>query len=362
MRVLLYSPVDLSRLGGTPFRVIKLAQHLGSAGYDVTLAANAINPNDVARFTFIQLRHPSFLSYLNPKQLEQVITAIKPDLVYAFAHLSLLTARVCAKRNVPLVAELHGIDSYSVLYQRRLPLLLGKLFDPFLRALVKPADHLVVVTPAIQEYYQHSGIPTTVMIMGTDLSPPEQPPPRTTDKIVVMYSGNFKRHQGIDLLFAAIKKIKQHNEHRFIFHFMGCDDHAFARYARKYDVRELCVNRGKPPFHNTTTTLASADVFVLPWVTSTMGKYCSASKLPDYLAMRKPIITTTFADPSHLVKDNGVSINEDPDELVKALHTITHQYASYHEKAKKYDLTPVTIQSNIDQLKKIFTAVLARNQ
>ncbi len=362
MDIFFFFPEDLTRLGGTPFRIIKLAQTLGVYGYDVYVLATGIDQKDIKHFTFLKLKNTSFTRYFLSSELAFLLKKIQPDLLYSFCGVSLFPARISKKFHIPLIAEIHSLDPYSFLEKHNLPESIGVLLHPFMRFLVRPASHLIVVTPALQKFYQPK--PSTLMIMGTDLTPPSKKdhsirlPPKK-NKIIAMYSGNFRKCQGVDLLFHTIQKLNKSNDTSFLFAFMGCTQNEFDTYTKRYATGDLCVYLGKPPLHTTSAYLSYADIFICPRISSKTNLYTSASKLIDYLAIRKPIICTHTGDPFHLLKGNGIYIHENPDELIHALHTISRHHSSYTISAQKYTLSSLTIQANLLQLHSLFKQILS---
>ncbi|MCF6285171.1 MAG: exosortase, partial [Candidatus Hydrogenedentes bacterium] len=76
---------------------------------------------------------------------------------------------------------------------------------------------------------------------------------------------------------------------------------------------------GRKPYEQVASYMAACDVLIMPWNRSPWIKACNPVKLKEYLAVGRPVVTTSFDELSHY--DGFVAVAEDAPGFVREIRT-----------------------------------------
>jgi glycosyltransferase involved in cell wall biosynthesis len=147
---------------------------------------------------------------------------------------------------------------------------------------------------------------------------------------VVLYSGNFERYQGVDLLLDAAARVP---EAQFVF--MGGEaaeiDELAAR-ARALGAEGRCVFAGKRPPAELPVFLALADMVVSPRRSGVNTPF----KVYTYLASGKPLVATRIDTHTQLLDDRlALLVEPEPEALAAGVRAVLADPASARERAAR---------------------------
>ena len=322
MKILFHYHDSLSKISGTPLRILSLARAFQELGHEVILAS----PGDViSGFHHITFSSSFFGKYFHIFSLFRVLRTLHPDVVYSFTSLSLLSslpaARFARKR---LCVEIHGLWFEESAFKGR-KLRSGSLFMKFLAAcdrfLVHCADAVYPICSSLADYYRSSSCEPHTIFLGVDIhafSPTVVPFPDLIsfkrNRVLVMYAGNFNTYQGVDLLFDVITCLP--SGHLFCFAFLGNDSDLPTDLPR-----DIVYSCGKVPYASVPAYLAASDILVIPRLASPVATYSFPSKLLEYMAMGKTVLVTRVGSMEDLVSSgtHGLVVEPSVEGLLNGL-------------------------------------------
>ena len=168
---------------------------------------------------------------------------------------------------------------------------------------------------------------------GVDGQAMEAVTPAAIDKSagpVITYCGNARRYQGIDVLLAALAKIRKEPwqlllvlssreaEVRRLLEIHGLT----GRAAIKQDLDQIEV----------FAHLKAADIAVVPRPDIPITRYALPSKLPEYLASGTAVVATEVGDAYRLVSDRETGWLVPPGNAEALATTLKHALHSAHER------------------------------
>lgn len=110
---------------------------------------------------------------------------------------------------------------------------------------------------------------------------------------------------------------------------------------------------GQKPYEQVASYMAACDVLIMPWNKSNWIKACNPVKLKEYLAVGRPIVSTSFYELKHYTQCVSVAENADDfaDAIVQAVNSgITpaeqQQWAREHTWTRKAERVLEELQSN----------------
>jgi glycosyltransferase involved in cell wall biosynthesis len=167
---------------------------------------------------------------------------------------------------------------------------------------------------------------------------------RLDDRPVVLYSGNFERYQGVELLVDAAAGVPEAS-----FVFMGGEPDQVARMRARAAGGAACVFAGKRATGELPAFLAAAAVVVSPRITGANTPF----KVYTYLASGRPLVATRIPTHTQLLDDTlawlveptpaglagGIrSVLSDPDEArrraARGLALVAREYSETRHSQK----------------------------
>ena len=328
MRILVHFGGSMLESRGTPSRVRNLALALSrQVGFEI-LAVSRDSTAEVR--SVLGMDHESIPAPEETRStLARAVGSFRPDLVYGHTHkalgpLSALGSRAAAKR----VVDLHGDLAAEKLEQHWRPAyhrIMGFIRERLReRRFLAAMDGYTTVGRPLAERTIKIGKPTEILWGGVDpelfcaVPTTRKPGPN----LRVFYAGNFRPYQGISRLLDAAERLVGQGEP---FHFSLIGDYGPFQETAQRARRALGDNvtlLGQLPYEQVPEHLAQADILVIPRPDTRTCRFGFPSKLPEYLAMGKPVVATRVGDLTRVItnRKNGILIPPGSvDHLVEAM-------------------------------------------
>ena len=121
------------------------------------------------------------------------------------------------------------------------------------------------------------------------------------DTPIVLYTGTFERYQGLDLLFAAMRRVTEHRPDARLVLVGGRTDQVDSARAQadRAGIGSVCVFPGQRPADEIPAFLDAADVLVSPRSTGTN----TPLKIYQYLRSGRPIVATRLLTHTQVLDD-----------------------------------------------------------
>ena len=330
MHVLVYYPGNLNRLTGTPIRTMNLVEALCRCGVEVTLLADNASEDSSAGYRFFATQsHSNWRE--RSSEIRSLLRERKPDLLYGITHNALLAGTVSAlATRIPHVVDLHSIvveelAAGGVSQWQRLKLIaVERLCLPLCKG-------VTVVCHPLKEHYQRLHRNIEVIHGAADVRQfnPQVPPAaeieglcrKDAESVVVGYIGNLRPYQGVKELFeTALRITKLDADFQFVFIGNGPLKDTLVTSLGKSQQAENIHFLPERPYQEIPNYLAACDLLVIPRPSNRITEYAFPSKLPEYLAMGKPVITTDVGDAKKFVKSGETGFLVSPGDT-KELET-----------------------------------------
>ena len=250
-----------------------------------------------------------------------------PDVVIGSSVHPLTAAAAClvAKRHrVPFVLELRDLWPQSLIEMGALSprhpfAILLRWLEGWL---ARRAARVIVLSECAGDYLAERGVPRSKIATipnGVDLDRFDaqiERPPRGED-FTLMYLGahGIANRLSIILEAALILQRRGLRDIRFDFVGGGADQAGIRRRAEEMGLEQVSFQPGVPKA-DVPATLARADAFLL---TEANNVYGSSNKLSDYLAAKRPIVFSTYAQ-HNIIPECGPAVPpEDAEALADAI-------------------------------------------
>ena len=219
----------------------------------------------------------------NLKDAECII-AYNP--VYAYLHIPYITA-MCGKKSILILADYSPKEAYRGKLRR--------VYSSLQARAIRKYDMVIGLSKNVKRYLSDSqkfihmpgGIDRFVYdYFGEKKSSPE------SDKIIFMYAGTLERVTGIDILLEAFVEIKGDNTELWVSG-KGSMVHLVEKFVHK-DNRIKYL--GCPSYNDYLNNLMNAGILINPRNMELIeNKNNFPSKIMEYLATGKPIVSTKFS-------------------------------------------------------------------
>jgi glycosyltransferase involved in cell wall biosynthesis len=235
------------------------------------------------------------------------------DLVHSHEEGSWFGVLIAAMLGVPHLYDMHSslpqqLENFSFSRSRTL----ARAFSWLERFVIRRSKVVVVICPHLAEVVRgiEPGIPAVLIenAPGSGDTPVAGSGARvrrelalSPDAPVVLYTGTFEAYQGLDLLFAAARRVLDtYPEARFILAGGRADQIAAARAeAERLGIGKAVTFAGQRPAEEIPLFLDAADVLVSPRSTGTN----TPLKIYQYLRSGRPIVATRLLTHTQVLND-----------------------------------------------------------
>ncbi len=160
-------------------------------------------------------------------------------------------------------------------------------------------DGFTAVTEALAARVRPLGRPVEVLWGGVDPEVFTAPPPPDGERLTVGYAGNFRPYQGLPVLVEAVARAGPDFELLMVGDPSGGEsvvDRARTALGSRLRLHEPV------PYAEIPRVLAAADVLVVPRPVSRSARFGFPSKLPEYLALGRPVVVTDVGEQARVVE------------------------------------------------------------
>ncbi len=265
------------------------------------------------------------LVFSHKREIDRQITEYRPDVIVGFGILNAyLAARAARRRGIPFLY--YWIDVLHTLvpggaFQRIARMVEGRT--------LQRAERVLVINEMLREQVIHLGAPrgrTQVIGAGIDI---ERFNPAAdglsirqryaigTDDIVLFFMGWLYHFSGLKEVALQLAKEANKNVKLLI---VGEGDayDELQQIAQSEGLGERMILAGKMPYDDIPAFIAASDVCLLPaYPDETIMQHIVPIKLYEYMAMKKPVITTRL--PGVITEfgyDNGILYVDRPEDVV----------------------------------------------
>lgn len=285
---------------GTPIRVRSLLERISTMpGFNVTVASwDDQLPFEASHIHLTNNKLADMRALLRVVHKERIQCVIGHTMAtwYYLAFLKLVS-------RARLVLEMHGfIEREAYFYgsvsktRMRLWALVYRMFYPLMDLITTCSENAVEILAPFNK--------NVVPIYGgvdTDLFNPETPALQTVHRepgtVLIGYAGNTRKWQGVPFLLDSFKEL--HTE-----------DATFRLALLSSESKELPAQEGvafygQVAHEEVPAFLAACDVLVIPRLDDDISRISFPSKLPEYLAMGKPVVASTTSDAHRVITDGA---------------------------------------------------------
>ena len=301
MRILIVCSADLDIVSGSTVRARLIAEGLKRHGAEIGVVSSGSS-----RF-FEKKEIPGWILQ-GPKSHEEIISAaiesFRPDILYGITEALADTAIKAARRGkCKVVFDLHGLGVVEIIELGSGHGPRGKRIRNSLRwlSMLRKADAITFLSPTIAPVARRLNKQTVPIIGMTDISQFSREGPSVQlgldrTKIQVLYSGNFYKWQGINLLLDAIG-ILQTNDQEFEFTVLGSTgrDDYFQKSAAAVFPAGTVHFLDSVDYSQVADYYRGADVLVVPRPFMLSTYLAFPQKLGDYMAAGRTIVATDIA-------------------------------------------------------------------
>ena len=153
------------------------------------------------------------------------------------------------------------------------------------------------------------------------------------NSIVIMFSGTFRPHKGIEMLIEAISLLKNKNIILMLLG-KGNDNYSLKIHNLASSIlKNRYISLGITDFNDTAKFISMSDMIIIPQRKTYASMGQTPAKLTDAMAMEKPVITSDNANIRDMLGDNGYYI--DSDNALSIADSISYIVDNMEEARKK---------------------------
>lgn len=191
----------------------------------------------------------------------------------------------------------------------------GKIKNWFILRLIKEiekiairrADAIVTICPVFTNKIKRI-YPNKIVFQIEDVSVVDKIPwaERKDHEKRILYTGNFEKYQGVELLIEAFKKTVRELP-SVILIIVGGEDEEVGIYKKRYDDKQI-IFTGKKPLSEIPNFLQMVDILVSPRLKGDNTPF----KIYSYLATGKPILATNIISHTQVLTNEKDSLLVEP--------------------------------------------------
>lgn len=281
---------------GTPIRVRSFLERLA---YDERFVLTVASWDEILPFpvAHIRLTNRKFDDIRVLSHATQKGTIVLGHTMATWYYLALLKIF----RGAKIVLEMHGFLEVEARFYGSINVLqyyferyVYSLFYPFCNLITTCSENAAEI---LARYNRH-----VVPIYGgvdIDMFHPDVAPLASIRKergtILIGYAGNTRKWQGVPFLIDAFKKLH-------------AEDPSFRLAVLSSEAKNIPSEKGvdvygQVPHGEVPAFLATCDILVIPRLNDAVSRISFPSKLPEYMAMGKPVIASTTSDADRIIVD-----------------------------------------------------------
>jgi len=281
------------------------------------------------RPTIVRIKVPGIdyasLIFSHSREINQQIKEFNPDIIIGLGILNSYIAMKIAKRNnIPFIYW--WIDVLYLLIPFTCFHSLGKFMA---KKTLRHSDIVLVSNKRLRNHVKSmcaSPLQTHVLTKGIDFQNfnPDSVDRNTirqnygisSDDIVITFIGILSPVRGVKEVALELSKI-DNPRLKFLVVGAGSTETELRQIREKYNLQERLILTGQRPYDEIPELTAASDICVLPFHNTGLTKDIVPTKVFDYAAMGKPIISTRLPGMlDEFGEDNGVVYVNRPEDIV----------------------------------------------
>ena len=345
MRLLFIAPQPFFRERGTPIRTLHQLEELSRMGHEADVVCYPFGENihipGVRIFRTIRLpgiqdigigpslaKFPmDFLLFLKAFWLclwnrYDAIQAVEESVFFAVFLKKLFRCRLVYNMDSYLSEQLE----FSGFVSSRWILSIVRWFE---RSAMRNAAYVVTVGPVLSEVVRRSAPDTGILqLEDAPLESHFREAPEEAQRLreefhlgnskVCVYTGNFERYQGVDILVRAAGIVAHERPDVWIVFVGGTSSQvaAMRHLAAQVKAETVCLFLGRRPTHEMSAFMTLADVLITPRNRGTNPPM----KIYAYMQSGRPIVSTNVPTHTQILDDQtAFLVNTDPESLAKGI-------------------------------------------
>lgn len=329
MRILMIAPEPFFEPRGTPFSEYHRIRALTALGHTVDLVTYPFGRDvDMPGLRIFRCARPPFLHRIGigpswakvPLDIALSVTALrralsgKYDAIHSHEEGGLIGIVLAALLGVPHLYDMHSsLPQQLSNFQFSSSRFLAGILSWVERLVIRRSRVVIVICPQLEEVVR--GIDAAVPTVLIENAPGSGDPPTagasadvraalglTAATPVVLYTGTFEAYQGLDLLYASARRVReQRPDTRFVLVGGHPEQVALARAeAAAAGVAEMTLFTGQRPAEEIPRFLDAADILVSPRSRGTN----TPLKIYQYLRSGRPIVATRLLTHTQVLSDD----------------------------------------------------------
>ncbi len=323
MRILLYYAGDFARSGGTPARARNLVHGLNQV--DVSVTAVGRGTASLGRDVGTYELQAWTSARVDGRALHGIIRRERPDAVFSITQSGVAgVTAACAVTRTPFFVDIHGLPlEESPVSGYLAPLKRIRFAATQAMALRLACGATVVVRGLVDRLRRWQ--PNLEVVHGAAdpclFSPTVKPDSSLVEMLpsepgtVVGYVGNFRSYQGVAQLMDCATALAAPGRSTFVFVGSGPLQQDIERRLRTVPNPGHILILPQQPYEDVASSLAACDVLVVPRPDVPATRNGFPSKLPEYMAMGKVVVTTDVGDANLFIRDGETGVLVPPGDL-----------------------------------------------
>lgn len=183
-----------------------------------------------------------------------------------------------------------------------------------------------------------------------------RPPKNKEGKLKLIYHGTIAPRFGLEVTVKGLKKIVENN-YKIKFDIYG-DGEGFSflkSSIEKLNLQEVIQLHGSIPLNDIPLKIAEADLGIVSYLPSEATNFILPSKLMEYIAMEKPVLTVKNTTISHYFMDGELEYYEanNPESFAEKLHSIINNSKMLDDSKNKIKFINRRLNWNKEKVKYI---------
>lgn len=344
MKVLFLAPQPFFEERGTPIAVLEIIKVLSAMGHDIDLYTYPMGREiELPKLRIIRAPRVPFLKKIKPgpsyaKLLLDTLLFLKTslslfrkgyDVIHAVEEAAFFGVFLSRWLRIPLIYDMDSSISSQVVYTGFIKnSLILKLISSIEKWSIRNSAAVITVCSSLtnilmegfpeKPVFQIEDLPLHIKKVSDEVVAKIKKDLDIKDEVVIVYTGNFERYQGLDLLIDAIPRvIKEVKDVKFIF--VGGEEREIKEMRDKcksLSVYEKVVFKERRPLEEMPSYMAVADILVSPRIEGTN----TPLKIYTYLKSGRPIVATNLLSHTQVLnRDVAVLTEPDPQSLAEGI-------------------------------------------